>query len=109
MENGNPGNDGPPTTNTPVKSTLPASKIRAAQRQGVSEHFSASDPTLDLTRMPGFGPFFRADTEKPEIPILPYCPDSNNLLAGCYFRHLRLPWNRHKISELRSPGTSGLP
>jgi polyferredoxin len=57
MEKENPGKDGPPTLNTPVKSTLPPSKIRAAQRQGVSEHFSASDPTLDLTRMPGFGPF----------------------------------------------------
>jgi len=49
-------NEGPPTVNPPVKSTLPISRVRTAQRDGLIERFSGSDAKLDLTRLPGFGP-----------------------------------------------------
>ena len=46
-----------PLVATPlVDSTLPVSRVRPAQREGVAERFSGSDATNDLTRMPRIGP-----------------------------------------------------
>ncbi len=43
-------------TPTRAEPTLPAPRIRPPQVEGASERFAASDPTVDLTKLPVVGP-----------------------------------------------------
>lgn len=42
-----------------VKSPAPAKRVRPVQTEGVKEHFAESDASVDLTRLPVFGPVLK--------------------------------------------------